>query len=267
MSSHWIIPSFIKLKIPASAKFILIIIVILILFFSIQSFRGSIKAVNRFDQRYLTGDSLTIKASTNDALYAMLNDKAFLQASLELADGDSIGLSINMQDSTVNLVLKGIVLYSCRMDGFRISPIFSKLGRQGILELSSRPLTILTDTANILKVPIRTIKAPKNEEEAALQVNLAAPDTTQEYVALRLETEPNFILAFEQVPAAVPKNAGTYHRFLAYHQNKALWSLWQNLLTFKTPDYRPTIRIYLPPDEVKSIYRALPIHGRVILKF
>ncbi len=127
-------------------------------------------------------------------------------------------------------------------------------------------MAITIESASILKEPIRTIKAPKSEEEAAMQANLAPPDTTREYVALRLETTQNTVLAFEQAPGTAPKSARNYHRFLKDQKNTALWEFWKNLLSFKTPVYKPWIKIYLPPEEVKSIYRAMPVEGSVILK-
>jgi len=49
---------------------------------------------------------------------------------------------------------------------------------------------------------------------------------------------------------------------LKYRIRSMVQSL-KSILTFKIPEYRPYLKMRLPRDDAKRIYRALPVNGQV----
>jgi len=255
-----------SIKLPIYIKIAIVFAGVIIVFFSIQSYRSTNQAIQKLNDRYHSTDSIMNKASNQDELFALLKKQGFLQSSLKQAESDSIGLCINFVDSSVALTLKGVELHGSKIIGFTSSNIFSNMDRASLITMLSGPLTITEDTSNIFKEPIKTVKAPKNEAEAAQMIPQNIPDTIQENVVIQLELDSAITVLILQEPDSVSNDQKNYDAFLSSLNRKKSMDMWKSLITFHLPEYKPWIKIYLPADEAKSLYRALPARGNVILK-
>ncbi|NJN27586.1 MAG: hypothetical protein HC819_17235 [Cyclobacteriaceae bacterium] len=254
------------IKLPLYYKISLTVVAILLVLVGIQSYRGTRHALRQLNSSYAPQDSILWFANQDDSVFQLMKKRAYLKARLRQAESDSIGLSIDLLDSTVGLRLKGVELHGSKMIGYSHSRLFDKMDHASLVNMLSGTLEISTDTSNTHKEPIKTVKAPKNEEEAAKMLVEHLPDTIDEFVAIRLLLDENLLVTIEQWPDSVPSSAQAYHDFISADKRQKSVTLWKDLLSLRRPAYQAWIRIYLPPQEAKSIYRALPKKGNVILK-
>jgi hypothetical protein len=253
-------------NLPPLLKMALMIFILLVVFISIQGYRAATRAVTEINNLFRSDDSLMIKMIQYDPLFEQIRNESYLQTRLRMAASDSIILYINLMDSTISMSLKGVTVYDHRLERFAYSKLFDKIDRSAKVNLLSSPLIITTDTANIPKENYKTVKAPKNEEEANLLTAQIIPDTTREQVAVRLVLENGMIILMEQDPKTIEHNSRSYRKFVSSQRRKGWVVLWKDLFSLEVPEYHPWIKLYLPPEEVKNIYRALPRNGTVVLK-
>ena len=92
-----------------------------------------------------------------------------------MAQTDSIYLTINLADSSMNLEISGVVVHSAKMRSFKASR-YSHNGNENIVySMLSTPLTIASDLATIRKEPVMIKMAPKDTSEYKPDI---MPDTS-----------------------------------------------------------------------------------------
>jgi hypothetical protein len=217
--------------------------------FNEYSFRQSDKV--KIDER-LFSDSTYLK---------LLKEKAYYQSRVAMAETDSIYLTINIPDSAVNLEISGVAVHRTKIRKIKISKIFRGKNDYIISTMLSRPFTIKNYISSIEKEPLMIKMAPKDTSEYQPDI---MPDTA--------DYEPvNFIMDVENgirifVYQADKLNHGDgRHIFwfdLRYRFRNTLQSL-KSILTFKIPGYHPYIKLRLPRDDAKIIFRALPENGQI----
>ncbi len=139
------------------------------------------------------------------------------------------------------------------------------IDNKSYLGLFSKPFTTVDNSGTFVKEPIVVKKAPKDTIEAARQATV--PDSVKTgpaYVAMTLDY--NIRLSLYQ------ENTGSIwaliYRFIfksGRRFRQAGETIW-GPLTFKVPEYRPEIRVFIPKDDLVTIYRALPVDTHVVIK-
>src|ERR1035437_6115356 len=119
-----------------------------------NEFVGKASEKNESEQQILK-DSTYLK---------LLKEKAFLQSRLVMAETDSIYLSINLADSSINIEISGVVVHKARINSINISKILSG-SDYSILSMLSTPFTISRSIATIKKEPVMLKMAPKDTSE------------------------------------------------------------------------------------------------------
>jgi hypothetical protein len=170
---------------------------------------------------------------------------------IELAQDDSIGLTINLQDSVVTLDLKGIELRTCPVYTYRLSPSLSNMKQHSKFQsFYTSILTLERQQATIPKAPVilREIEVGKPVLEDLSFLNRAF-DSTE--VVLDLTFNQALHIRFQEPHIYWPEfhSAGLpvqkhYLKFFAY---------W--------------IEIQLAAHDLRAIYRALPKEARLVLCF
>ena len=197
----------------------------------------------------------------SDSTYlALLKEKAYYQSRVTMAATDSIYMTINLADSTVNLEISGVVVHTADIKKKDISRIL-KRDEYPVLNMLSSPFVIATDISTIKKEPLMIKMAPKDTSEYQPDI---IPDTA--------DFEPvSFILVMEngvkiQVYQDEKLRAGdNFHRFVfdLRERLRTTAAALSKTITFKVPEYYPYIKIRLARADAKRIYRALPYHGQV----
>ncbi|HOW40283.1 MAG TPA: hypothetical protein PL123_07045 [Bacteroidales bacterium] len=198
----------------------------------------------------------------SDSTYLkLLKEKAFLQSRLIMAETDSIYLTLNLGDSTANLEISGVVVHSVKYSAIEASKIFIKGDENLILSLMANPFTIAKDWATIKKEPVMIKMAPKDTSEYKPDI---MPDTSiTEPVNYILEmTDGTRIYVCQQEIENGTDRRSRLMFDLQYRLQDA-WSSMKNIIAFKVPEYHLFIKIYLPRNDAKNIYRAIPKYGQV----
>ncbi|MBN2520241.1 MAG: hypothetical protein JXB17_07040 [Bacteroidales bacterium] len=202
----------------------------------------------------------------NPELVPLVREKAYKEALVKLADNDSINLIVNLYDSIVGITIKGVTIHQTKIEFIKVKPLLAKLPDIIYVKLFSQPLRIIKEYATIVKEPIVVRHAPKNEAEAAL--NAYMPDTLiQNPAFLQMKLDYNIDLIFMQDNNPVFKDKWVCFIFktkiLAKNSLKSL----ANFCCFKKQDYKLPIIIKIPVDDLRAIYRALPINAKVVLYY
>ena len=198
----------------------------------------------------------------SDSSYLKLyREKAWLQSKIAMAETDSIYLTVNLPDSTVNLEISGVVVHSTIIKRQKTSKILKNGDDYIITSLLTRPFTISNNYSSIPKMPLMIKMAPKDTSEFKPDI---IPDTADyEPVNYVMEMENGLVIIVYQEEKQNPGDR--FHLFgfdLKYRLKCALTDI-KSILTCKVPDYHPYIKLRLPRTDAKIIYRALPEHGQI----
>ncbi len=248
---------------------IIVVFLIIILFYLGFSFFAPGKKLNQLNsagaelrQEIPEADSRLYEHSE---FFSLNKNKAFRDSRLIMSKSDSIGLVVNLPDSTVSVEIKGIILHSASIKKYRAGRFFAALEGRTYINLFSSPLKIKLHEATIAKEPVIIKKAPRDTIEAAK--SLVLPDTLQKKPAYIVFTLNNgFRLFIEQDKTGSFKAVKTKILFRSGNQLKQAGENFLYMLRFKIPPYNPVIRIHIARDDAVAIYRALPENALVTIK-
>jgi hypothetical protein len=201
------------------------------------------------------------KINTDSAYLSLLRERAFLQSRIIMAETDSIYLTINLPDSTINLEISGVVVHSAKINSYQASSILIRGNENIISAMLSTPLTIASDLATIKKEPVMIKMAPKDTTEYKPDI---MPDTSlTEPVNYILEMTNGTRIYVYQSEAEKKIDRKTAFRFDLNDRLERTWDALKHVAVLKVPDYHPFIRIKLPRADAKIIYRAIPKNGQI----
>ena len=195
-------------------------------------------------------------AWNNPELQEKVKEIHWLEQQLSLAKSDSLNLWINLQDSVVQVHLKGIVLLESEIlkqfpDDFIQSKSFG-----AHLHLSSAT-AIVNEVSNLPKKPVKKVKAPKSEDEV---VSVSHDTVPLPALFWKFQTENNLEVVItgvklnaDSTQAEIPNKDIFKYRFEAFKENPF------------PKNYRPTLFIWLNDTDARAIYRAIPEKGKVVL--
>jgi hypothetical protein len=195
----------------------------------------------------------------------LIKQKAYKEALLKLSESDSIQLVINLSDSTINLIIKGVIIHQTKIVEYTKDKFLRKLPLIQEVKFFSQPLLVQSHFATIVKEPVVVRHAPKDTTEAAL--NAWQPDTLiQNPAFVAFTTEEKIRIFFEQNEnksfSDKLKKIGFYNHFFA----KKVITSQKNFFGFKKQEYIPNIIVKIPVDDLRAIYRALPNNTYIVVK-
>lgn len=242
------------------------IILAAIIFYLVMSVTAVNNTVRVFNETYFAsleqdaGD--TINQCSIPGYIDMLRRKAYLSSQVKMAESDSIGLLINMRDSLIQLLIKGVAIRTVRIENFEISPFFQRANQEAIYDMLSMPLVITGMQATFPKEPLKIKIAPKDTLQA---VTDAKPDTTDfEAVFFTLETNHNIRFFFEQQEDTIAADRRALFFFDLKDRYRNAKTTMKSVGSFRVPQYLPYIKIWIPKAEAKIVYRAIPREGRIV---
>ncbi|HUW93538.1 MAG TPA: hypothetical protein VMV74_10255 [Bacteroidales bacterium] len=244
-----------------------VIILTAVIFYLAKSVSAVNHTVRAFDEAYFNSlvqkENDTIDQCSIPGYIDLLRRKAFLSSQVRMADSDSIGLLINMNDSLIQLFIKGVAIRTVRMNEFEVSPFFQRANQEAIYSMLASPLVITGMNATFPKDPVNIKIAPK---DSSFAVVAAKPDTTDfEAVFFTLETNRNIRFFFEQQEDTIPADRKALFLFDLKDRFKNAKATIRAVASFDTPPYMPYIKIRIPKAEAKILYRAIPREGMIVL--
>jgi hypothetical protein len=218
----------------------------------------------------VSGDSLYLSAIDSTILFPaitpVLRELAYTESLLHSSDKDSIHLVVNLKDSLLHLYIKGVRIHSSRLNRFRIDKFLHQIDNLQYYRIFSKPLDVQTQVSTIIKEPIVVHHAPKDTTEAAR--NAWKPDTLiQNPAFLKLQLDYGIDLIMEMEETGSYRDEWTGFRFHANYKMKRLTEATGNFFGFRKMGYRAGILLELPANEIRSIYRALPVNASLTLYF
>ncbi|MBE0678907.1 MAG: hypothetical protein IH592_09100 [Bacteroidales bacterium] len=240
---------------------------VFVIFYLARSVSAVNHTVRAFDDAYFASleqkEGDTINLCSIPGYIEMIREKAFLSSQVRMADSDSIGLLINIRDSVLQLLIKGVPVRSLRIDEYDISPFFQRANQEAVYSMLSAPLAITGMQATFRKDPVKVKIAPKDTSEAKID---ARPDTTDfEAVFFTLDTDRDIRFYFEQQEDTVGADRRAKFFFDLRDRLRNAGATMGEVVRFRAPPYVPYIKIWLPKAEAKIVYRAIPREGLIVL--
>jgi hypothetical protein len=238
------------------------------IFYVVWTVSGVSHSVMAFNNAWLASSEKseddTINMCAVPGFKDLMTEKAFLSSRVRMASSDSIGLLINLPDSSVQLLIKGLPVRSVKIAGYDISAFFKRVNQEALSSMLSSPLTITDMHATFKKDPVNVKIAPKDTSEVKVD---SKPDTTDfEAVFFTLDTDSHIRFFFEQQEDT--KFVDRFARFFFDLKDRAgnVCSNLKAMVLFEASAYTPYIKIWLPKAEAKIIYRAIPREGLIVFK-
>ncbi len=191
-------------------------------------------------------------------------DELFFNSQLIMAKTDSIGLILNLVDSTISLSLRGVSIRSCPISSYKMSRGFHHLKREPhLFQWLSRPFTLKEDWATIPKVPITVRKAPRDTIEAQkYKIQPAAPARPDVYFTLQFDR--NLIIKVHQTEPIAPRGWLRIAFYYLKSYAKLIAATFEHFYHLKLPEHCYSIEISIAKNDATAIYRALPLHAELV---
>jgi hypothetical protein len=260
-----------KQKNPSYLLIVLIIVIAIVLafvvYYSIMEMRSPARKMAEISEEYgfakYEKRKLPKSITSDSAFLALLKEEAYLQSRVAMAETDSVYLTINLSKREINIEISGVIVHSTPIDEIEASKIITDGDEFAINSLLSAPLTIVSDTSSIAKIPIILKIAPKDTSEFKPD---AIPDTAfYEPVNYIFETDRGiniFIYQSEEIKQGDSKDRFIFDLRRRLINTKAAMT---DIIRFKVPEYQPFIKIKIPSADAKIIYRAIPKHGQIAI--
>jgi hypothetical protein len=200
---------------------------------------------------------------TDSAYLGLLKEKAFLQSKVAMAQTDSIYMTINLNDSTSSIEISGVTVHSVKISNYDLSSILRKCDESILYNMLSTPFTVQNSFATIKKEPVMIKVAPKDTSEYKPDI---MPDTSiVEPVNYILQmTNGTKIFVYQEETGTAAERKARFRFDMAQRVDDAIRSL-KSVMVFKVPEYLPYIKIWIPREDAKILYRALPVNGQVAI--
>jgi len=249
-------------------KYVILVIILSVLGLTSVYTYLSISAVR--DQMNVAQDQAQGAPEINSALFTQLKEKAWLESRIKMAAGDSIGLSIDLEQRLIQLELKGVVILSSKIRDSSISGFFRKMDGNVYFAMFGTPLTIQQFKSSIAKNPFKIIQAPKDTiaAQAAVDAAIKKDSLKDENVFWNVKFDRNFEMNIQGIDSITEaQNKYKFGKGFEFARNlKNIVNSFQHILRFTKPSYTPEILISIPENEAKAILRALPNKASVTIK-
>ncbi|MBL7968781.1 MAG: hypothetical protein JNK09_17375 [Prolixibacteraceae bacterium] len=203
----------------------------------------------------------------NPELIGVMKEKAWVESRLKMANGDSVGLSIDLSKNLIQLELKGVVVMTSRIKDYSASGFFRRMDGNVYFSMFGSPLTIISFKSSIEKNPFKVIKAPESAEEAEKAV-VKKDSIPDEIVYWTVKLDRDIELNIQGIDS-VSESQSKYKLGKGFEFKRDLKNItqsFQHIIKFQKPTYTPEILISIPENEAKAILRALPRKAWVTIR-
>jgi len=245
--------------------YILVIVAVLILYYSVMSVVSPGKKLSEIRSEYgiKAGDSDKIDKNIiyDSAYIRLVKEKGFLRSKIAMAGTDSIYMTVNLADSVVSLEISGVTVHTCKITKIRTSKIFRTGDESTISGMFGNPLNIINDYSTIRKEPLMIKTAPRDTSEYRPDI---IPDTSYiEPAGYILETDRNVRIFIYQEETATLHDKLSLFRFDLNDRIRSAWKSLKRIIIFRVPEYQPYIKIRVSKSDARILYRALPLNGQI----
>ncbi len=217
-----------------------------------------------------TGPTAGISAPDRESAEKLIEiriEEAYSDALLDLAKKDSIMLSIDLRDSLMSMLVKGVPVRKCPITQFKMSRAIPYAARFDTLQsFLYPPFQLRKEWATIPKSPIRIMNAPKDTVEAEAMAGQEIPIENND-VHFTLEFNRNLTVMVEQEQP--PSNTGEFRKKVKFDLERIFAEARATIKALKKrelPDHKLWIEITISRDDAKAIYRGIPVRLGMALR-
>jgi hypothetical protein len=208
----------------------------------------------------LSQKKVAVSSDQEEFLFDILNKEQrmnFIQNRLLLSRQDSIYLVLNLQDSLLDIEIKGLPVQRCRLHGISASPRLKVADHDNLQAWLSTPFTLSSEIATIPKVPMLLVDAPKDTTEAAsLPKKPMEPEKTVVYFTLLFDK--NLVIEIAQTEEVLPEETELLHRYYSKYDSIFQRTLLQKII-HPMPENLPIhIKLRMNEADARAIYRSIP---------
>lgn len=208
----------------------------------------------------LTQKKVTVSPDQEEFLLNILNKEqrmSFLQNRLQLSRQDSIYLVLNLQDSLLDIEIKGLPVQRCRLLEITASPRLKVANHDNLQTWLATPFTLTSEIATIPKVPMLLVDAPKDTTEAAsLPKKPMEPEKTVVYFTLIFDK--NLVIEIAQTEDVLPEETELLQRYYSRYDSIFERTLLQKII-HPMPENLPIhIKLRMNEADARAIYRSIP---------
>jgi hypothetical protein len=250
--------------------FVIFFCLILLAFISVYTFL-SVSAVR--DRMNLAKTQIEGVTPVSPSLIGLMKEKAWIESRIKMATNDSIGLSIDLEQHTIQLELKGVVVMKSKIRDYSVSGFFKRMDGNVYFSMFGSPLTIQKFQSSIAKNPFKVIKAPKlgeGEDETIItpKTKTKKDSLPKENVFWTVKLDRDFDLNIQGIDS-ISEAKSKYKLGKGFEFKRDLNNIinsFNHIIKFKKPVYTPEILISIPENEAKAILRALPRNALVTIR-
>lgn len=209
--------------------------------------------------------------AVDPGLVDLMKEKAWMESRLKMANDDSIGLAIDLEEKVIQLELKGVVVMKSKIRDYSISGFFRKMDANVYFDMFGTPLNVKHIESSITKNEFKVKIAPKDTIEYMAQEAAAAKADSVENeksVFWTVKFDKDIELNIQGIDSVTNSSAkfklGEGFEFQRDMKNIA--NSLKQIINFKQPEYTPEILIGIPENEAKTILNALPKRSMVTIK-
>lgn len=218
-----------------------------------------IRKIEKFNDKY------GAKAISEPALINLMEKEAFLQSRLAMTETDSIGLTLNLLDSTMSLEIQGVVVHTSKLLVIKKSRFLDKTNAAAKINWLKTPFRTVSYKASIPKTPITIANAPRDTIEAE-QISKQIQDTIPEYISYSLLLDKDLRIEISQSNDSLPRWARPTPSFFSRKWDGFKQTMG-SLFGMADENYVPYIFVEIPFSEARSIYRAIPENALVTITY
>lgn len=198
-------------------------------------------------------------------LFELRKKEVLLHSRLSLANEDSMYLVLDLVNNIATLEMKGISLHECRILKSQISNSIKMYKNDDLLNWMAEPFMVKHVDATIPKISFVEKVAPKDSIEANKATVEPAPAKLGD-VYMVMDFERNLRLVIEQAEKPDAEGKKLITALKRKYQGIEIRRSLQSLVKFNREPSMPEIDIVLPKSDATILYKALPLHLKMILK-
>lgn len=236
-----------------------------VIYYTIMSVAASSKKVKETEELYgYKQDGKTVideRILSDSTFLRQMKTKSFLQSRISMAETDSVYITIDLADTTVNLEISGVIVHRTHITEYEMSKMLRTGNEYVLLNMMSKPFSIVSDFSSIEKEPLMIKMAPKDTSEFQPDI---MPDTADFEPVNYILNLDNGIKVYVYQDENLNKSDARHRFFFDLDDRLRTFSAaFRKIIRFRVPDYNPSIKLRLPREDAKILYRAIPVNGQI----
>lgn len=218
------------------------------------------------DSLFREGADLPKETLVNlEKLYDLQKEQVFLKAKQKYLNSDSVIMILDLKDSIISMDIRGVRVLETPILELEVSKAFKKLDASEILSLMQSPLMLEARNGTIAAIPIVVKEAPKDTAEANSEtVEYLNPKMEDVYVTMDFSRD--FLIYLEQYEPPTPEDINANIEYQKYIKDQQFMTSWNALRRFQSPLHPMWLKIKIHREDARSVYRAIPENGKMIVR-